>query len=149
MHIEACQSVQQPGWLSLRLALWPEGGAHAHLPEMQELVDTPQRYGQFVCYAQGEAAGFIELALRHDYVNGTETSPVAFVEGLYVAPQWRRQGVGRRLMDAAFAWARAQGCSEIASDAALDNLTSHATHRALGFVETERVVYFVKRLGSA
>lgn len=147
MHIQSCESVEQPGWLELRLALWPEGGAAAHLPEMGELLAAPDRYGQFVAYeSDGRPAGLLELALRHDYVNGTDSSPVAFVEGIYVTPQARRRGVGRELMERAFAWARERGCTEIASDALLDNTTSHAVHLALGFVETERVVYYAKRL---
>lgn len=43
-------------------------------------------------------------------------------------------------------WARACGCRELASDALLENQASHAAHRALGFVETERVVFFRKPL---
>jgi aminoglycoside 6'-N-acetyltransferase I len=35
---------------------------------------------------------------------------------------------------------------ELASDADIANAVSHATHRALGFQETERVVYFRKVL---
>jgi aminoglycoside 6'-N-acetyltransferase I len=34
----------------------------------------------------------------------------------------------------------------LASDALLDNGASHAMHRALGFEETERVVFFRKPL---
>jgi aminoglycoside 6'-N-acetyltransferase I len=43
-------------------------------------------------------------------------------------------------------WARARGCRELASDALLDNEASQRAHRALGFEETERVVYFSKKL---
>nr|WP_241823604.1 GNAT family N-acetyltransferase [Sphingomonas sp. Sph1(2015)] len=49
---------------------------------------------------------------------------------------------GGALVAAVADWGRAQGCSEFASDAELENVDSHAMHRALGFVETERVVYF-------
>jgi aminoglycoside 6'-N-acetyltransferase I len=38
------------------------------------------------------------------------------------------------------------GCSEFASDTLLDNVESHKFHAALGFQETERVVYFRKIL---
>lgn len=38
------------------------------------------------------------------------------------------------------------GCGELASDAPLENAASHAMHHALGFVETERVVFFKKAL---
>jgi len=94
----------------------------------------------------GSAIGFVEVSKRNDYVNGTAGSPVGFLEGLYVAPSHRRQGVGRALVCAASSWAAAEGYSELASDALVGNVNAHAAHRALGFVETERVVYFCKRL---
>ena len=63
-------------------------------------------------------------------------------------PGWlaRRSGCARALVAAAGTWARECGCSEFASDANFANADSHAMHRALGFVETERVVYFRRPL---
>lgn len=145
--IRACATVDEPGWLELRQALWPDATRQEHLEEMQDFLRSPQRYIQYVCRDEaGDAVGFIEASLRHDYVNGTDTSPVAFVEGLYVRPDSRRKGRGTELMLAVQAWAASMGCTELASDAALDNTVSHRAHRALGFEETERVVYFRKRL---
>lgn len=144
--IKPCTSVEQAGWLQLRMALWP---AHRdeHLPEMEELCAQPGRYAQFIAYSSaGEHQGLVEVALRSDYVNGTESSPVGFLEGLYVAPAFRRQGIAAQLVQVAEQWAKKQGCSEMASDALLENTASHAMHRALGFDETERVVYFRKPL---
>jgi len=99
-----------------------------------------------VARAAGGVVGFAEASIRRDYVNGCETSPVAFVEGLYVTPHHRHGGVARALVAAVERWAKAQGLRELASDAMLDNEQSHAMHRALGFSETERVVYFRKAL---
>lgn len=128
------------------MALWP-ADRDEHLPEMQELCAQPGRYAQFIAYSSvGEPQGLVEVALRSDYVNGTESSPVGFLEGLYVAPAFRRQGIAAQLVQVAEQWAKKQGCSEMASDALLENTTSHAMHRALGFAETERVVYFRKPL---
>ena len=90
--------------------------------------------------------GLVEASRRVDYVNGTSSSPVAFLEGLYVVPASRRQGVARTLVQSVVRWALAEGCSELASDSLLDNPAAHATHRALGFEETERVVYFRRGL---
>ena len=87
--------------------------------------------------------------MRTDYVNGTSSTPVAFIEGIYVAPQFRRQGVGRSLVAVVAGWARDRGCTELASDALLENTASHAMHSALGFEETERVVFFRKQLPSS
>jgi len=114
---------------------------------MSAFLAEPCRFGQFIEYdTRGTAVGFVEVALRADYVNGTDTSPVAFLEGIYVVPEARRTGVGRRLVAEAQGWARNMGCSEFASDASLENTSSHIMHLALGFVETERVVFFKKVL---
>ena len=43
-------------------------------------------------------------------------------------------------------WAFAQGCAEFGSDALIDNETSAAAHRALGFVETAQIRCFRKVL---
>ena len=75
------------------------------------------------------------------------TSPVAFLEGIYVEPDHRGTGVARRLVAAIETWARQSGCSELASDAAISNVASQQMHEALGFTETQRVVYFRKVLG--
>jgi aminoglycoside 6'-N-acetyltransferase I len=68
------------------------------------------------------------------------------LEGLYVIPDARRQGVATELVAAVAAWGIELGCSELASDALLENELSHSVHKALGFVETERVLFFRKSL---
>ena len=112
------------------------------------MLAAPDDTANFIARTDdGVAVGLAEASLRRDYVNGCKTSPVAFLEGIYVAPQHRRSGIAGQLVAAVEDWARAQGCTEFASDAALDNLQSHRMHAALGFEETQRVVYFRKLLG--
>jgi len=107
--------------------------------------------GHFVCIAQdGQVpVGLVEASSRSDYVNGTSTAPVAFLEGLYVVPTHRRRGIASRLVNQVQVWAQSRGLTELASDSALDNTVAHAVHRALGFAETERVVYFKKSVSGA
>ena len=143
--IAPCASIDAPGWLELRQTLWP-GAREAHVAEMAAFLADPGRYAQFVAHEGGTPAGLAEAAIRSDYVNGTQSSPVAFLEGLYVAPAFRRRGIARLLVAEIIRWAKARGCGELASDALLDNTASHAAHRALGFEETERVVFFRKRV---
>jgi aminoglycoside 6'-N-acetyltransferase I len=145
MKLVQCTSTGQDGWLGLRQKLWPDGLPDEHVAEMQFFLDHPGRFFQLIAYeADNEPAGFVEAALRIDYVNGTDSSPVAFLEGLYVAPAYRRMGIGTLLIAAIISWAKACNCTELASDALLDNEGSQAMHRALGFAETERVVFFRK-----
>lgn len=131
----------------LRAALWPDDDAAAHRREALAALERPDDMAAFLALdVDGAAIGFAEASLRHDYVNGTDRSPVGFLEGLYVVPAARRAGAGRALVEAVERWTRERGCAELASDAALGNTASHAAHAAYGFEETERVVYFRKFL---
>ena len=131
----------------MREQLWPQCPSSEHLAEMSEFLASPERYAQFIEYDKsGNAVGFVELSLRTDYVNGTDSSPVAFLEGVYVVPHARRQGVARALVAEAERWAIGKNCSEFASDAEIENTESHSMHTALGFTASERVVFFKKAL---
>jgi aminoglycoside 6'-N-acetyltransferase I len=148
MQLRAPQGSSDGGWLALRSALWPDLSEAEQLTGMADAL-ARGHYVRLAVTAGGSAAGFVEASKRVDYVNGTSSSPVAFLEGLYVVPASRRQGVARALVESVVQWALAQGCSELASDSLLDNSAAHAAHRALGFEETERVVYFRRGLHDA
>jgi aminoglycoside 6'-N-acetyltransferase I len=145
--LERCNSLDQSGWLEMRMALWPDATADEHRGYMAISLAQPERFLQLMMYDERrQPIGFIEGSIRGDYVNGTETSPVGFVEGVYVIPALRRLGIARQLFAAIGDWAKARGCRELASDALLENEASQRAHRALGFEETERVVYFSKKI---
>ncbi|MEO6012465.1 MAG: aminoglycoside 6'-N-acetyltransferase [Devosia sp.] len=147
MEISLATEADAVAWLELRLALWPGNRREEFVGEIAQLLADPGDTINLIARSDnGEAIGLAEAALRHDYVNGCETSPVAFLEGIYVSPNYRRSGVGRRLVDRIAEWAVERGCTEFASDADIDNAVSHAMHNALGFAETQRVVYFRKVL---
>lgn len=148
MQLAAPSDGSDRAWLALRSALWPEASETEHLAGMADAL-ARGHYVRLAITADGSALGFVEASKRTDYVNGTSSSPVAFLEGLYVAPGARRRGIARTLVDSVATWAWRDGCSELASDALLDNTTAHLVHRALGFEETERVVYFRKALHDA
>ena len=148
MKIRHPASATDPVWLSLRSSLWPDGNETEHLRYMADALARGHCV-RLACAPDGHALGFVEASQRVDYVNGTSTSPVAFLEGLYVAPSARHQGVARALVAEVEHWAAAQGCSELASDSPIENVTAHAAHRALGFEETERVVYFRRAIAAS
>ena len=146
MIIRRATSADIAAWAGLRARLWPEQTLAEHRREVLDLLAADGKPVFVAETAAGEVVGFAEASLRRDNVNGCETSPVAFLEGIFVAAAHRRGAVGRDLVSAVEAWGRAQGCRELASDALLDNLASHAFHGGVGFEETERVVCFRKRL---
>lgn len=137
-------------WLALRTALWPEAPRHDHEAEMAAFAADPQRYAQWLARdADGVAVGLAEASIRSDYVTGCEHSPVAYLEGLYVAPGRRRLGIARALVDEVAQWGALRRCRELASDTQTDNTSSQAVHQALGFAEAERLVAFVRPLPPA
>lgn len=147
MKPESLTSVDDADWLSLRLQLWPDCPRKQHMEEMASFLRDPARFVQFIVRdPNGRGVGFAEASIRTDYVNGTSSSPVAYLEGLYVAPESRGKGVARTLVLAVSEWARAAGCTELASDTQPENIVSQAAHTQLGFVETERAVFFSKSL---
>jgi aminoglycoside 6'-N-acetyltransferase I len=132
-------------WVRLRHALWP-GSLSDHDQETRTFFEKVQETPVvFVAEAEGRLVGFLELDYRK-YAPGCRSSPVAFIEGWFVEPQKQRQGIGRALMNAAEAYARAHGHDEIASDAEIDNVKGITAHSRLGFEEIERVVYFRRSL---
>lgn len=146
-EIIAARAAHREAWASLRAALWPEGSLDEHSADIDAFIaEMAQGQACFLAMCDGEAVGFAEAAIRHDYVNGCETSPVAFLEGIYVAPSSRRTGIAGKLLEAVEAWGRLNGCSELGSDAELTNIRSHAFHLGFGFEETERVVFFRKAI---
>ncbi len=145
--VRRATDVDLDSWVSLRHQLWPHLALEGHRAEVVDALGQPDRLAAFLCFSPaGNAIGLAEASVRSDYVNGTETSPVAFLEGIVVNPSARRQGVAASLVAAVAEWARGQGLIELASDAELHNTVSHAMHAALGFEETQRVVYFRKAL---
>lgn len=147
MRIETCGEQHLGEWARLRMALWPSQAVDEHRRELAEaLANTGSRIAFLAMNTQGEATGFAEAALRYDYVNGCETSPVVFLEGVYVRPADRRRGIAARLCEAVAAWGRSIGCDEFASDALLENTKSHEFLKAVGFQERERVIFYRRRL---
>ena len=133
------------GWTQLRCALWPECSMERHVLEIAQLLESEGVVA--LARVDGELAGFAEVSIRVDHVDGTSVSPVPYLEGWYVEEKFRRQGVGRALIAFVEDWARERGFVEMASDAEIWNEESIRLHRMLGFREVGRTVHFVKGLG--
>lgn len=132
-------------WAAMRAELWKSASAEEHLAELKEFFGQETFQG-WVGVEGEDFVGFTEASIR-PYANGCETRPVAFLEGIWVHPNFREKGVGRKFVHEVEVWARSKGLKELGSDAELANLVSQSCHRKWGFVETERVVYYRKKLG--
>ncbi|GAB3700586.1 GNAT family N-acetyltransferase [Spirosoma flavus] len=131
-------------WQQLALALWPDTTESEMTDVLKEINESPKQAAFIARDNQQKAIGFINLSLRNDYVPGASQTPVAFVEGIYVAPDCQQQGVGRALIQQAEQWAREQGSKELASDVVIDNTLGEAFHKGVGFEEVERTISFIK-----
>jgi aminoglycoside 6'-N-acetyltransferase I len=142
--VRQMQASDRAAWARMRAGLWPEETEAAHAKMIETLLRSDDAWG-FMAEIDGAPAGFAELAIR-DYANGCDIAPVPFLEGIWVSGPRRRQRIGARLIAHIEVFVKARGFCEIGSDTPIDNCASQSAHRGWGFSETERVVYFCKRL---
>ncbi len=129
----------------LALMLWPSHDTAELREEFAELLKSEEAACFLACEA-GVPVGFAQCQLRHDYVEGTQTSPVGYLEGIFVRPEFRHRGLAKQLLGACESWAKEKGCMEFASDCELGNDASLNFHLSVGFAEANRIVCFTKTL---
>jgi len=135
----------KPEWIRMRQGLWPDAPLDYLSFDQDKLLANPDSAIFVACNPEGRLVAFLEAGLR-SHGEGCETSPVGYIEAWYVDPHVRGQKLGRDLVNAAEAWAREKGCTEMASDTWLENEASIQAHLRMGYYEVERLVHFVKRL---
>lgn len=100
----------------------------------------------FLKYEQDIPIGFAQCQLRNDYVEGTDTSPVGYLEGIFVKENYRHKGYAKELLSKCEDWAKMMGCVEFASNCEIDNDDSFKFHKAMNFTEANRIICFTKKL---
>lgn len=129
----------------LAVRMWERHTVEDLEAEFRETIEKDDA-AFFLKVVENEAVGFAECGLRHDYVEGTKSSPVGYLEGVFVAEDFRGRGFARELLAACEAWAKEKGCTEFASDCELTNDASLRFHLAAGFEEANRIICFRKKL---
>lgn len=146
MIVRTARHFDRAELLRLRRLLWPD----SEEAEVDDVLDRPDSLG-VVLVAQrpaGTLGGFAEIGMR-GYAEGCSSSPVAYLEGIWVDPDARRSGVGAALVREAEGWAAERGLVEFASDCDLQNAASLGFHLGTGFEETQRVICFRRDLTRA
>ncbi len=144
--ISTMRDEEYDDFLEMAALLWPDWEDDELREEFDELLAENTMTILMARTEEDKTIGFAQVSIRTDYVPGAEDSPVAFLEGIYVRESARKQGIGRQLAEAAMQWGRDRGCSEMGSDALIDNLDSHRFHASIGFSEVERLVTFIKKI---
>lgn len=127
----------------LVMELWEDCEIEEEFENYKKVINSENE----ICYLgkiQENYAAFVHVSVRHDYVEGAADLPVAYIEGIYVKPNYQNQGIAKRMMTAAENWARQKGFKQLASDALLTNSAGIDFHKKIGFQEVERIVCFIK-----
>jgi aminoglycoside 6'-N-acetyltransferase I len=143
MEIEKASIENLNDLMHLVLELWEDCSFEEELENYTSIIESKME----TCYLvkeKGQYIAFIHLSIRNDYVEGSNDLPVAYIEAIYVNPNYQKQGIARRLIKVAENWAMQKGVNQIASDTSIDNETSIEFHKKVGFTEVERVVCFIK-----
>lgn len=143
--VRALRETDLDDWFRLRKMLWDATGDDDHKSEMLDILDHHESQLVLLADADGRPVGFLEASIR-PFVEDCETDHVGYLEGWFVEPEFRKDGVGSMLVRHAENWAREKGCTEMASDAEIGNSSSLAAHLSLGYIETSRLVHLRKEL---
>ena len=129
----------------LAIQMWTDHDLEDLTEEFRQLVMNDDA----VClirYVDEKPIAFAQCQLRHDYVEGTESSPVGYLECIYVSEGYRKKGFAAELLSECEKWAKEKGCTEFASDCELGNADNARFHMSLGFEEANRIICFRKDL---
>ena len=146
MNIRKAAQTDVPAAAELACMLWPDNTAQEMSDMFSQLLSRSDA-AVFLAESENQPIGFAQCQLRRDYVEGTDSSPVGYLEGIFVREEYRRSGIAKSLLAACEAWATEMGCTEFASDCELSNLHSLRFHLALGFAEANRIICFTKKIG--
>ena len=143
--IKAATNVDSRILANLAVQMWDSHTVNELETEFIETL-TDKQSVFFIKYINDLPVGFAQCGLRTDYVEGTESSPVGYLEGIFVKDEYRKNGYAKELLCACEVWAKDMGCTEFASDCELDNIGSLSFHIAMGFDEANRIICFKKKL---
>ena len=125
--------------------LWKEHSIEELEKEFWEYL-TSETASIFIAYENQIPIAFVQVSLRYEYVEGTTTSPVAYLEGIFVKNDYRNQGIARTLVKECEKWAKEKHCKELASDCEIENDISYSFHLKNNFKEVNRIICFKKEL---
>ena len=127
----------------LAVKMWSSHAVSELKEDFEEIVQN-EKSVCFIKYIDDKTVGFAQCQLRTDYVEGTHSSPVGYLEGIFVEDKYRNKGYAKELLQECEKWAKEKGCTEFASDCELDNDDSFRFHRAMEFEEANRIICFKK-----
>ena len=130
---------------NLAVLMWDSHSVSELMAEFSEIISNGKSQF-FLKYENDIPIGFAQCQLRYDYVEGTTTTPVGYLEGVFIKDGYRNKGYAKELLSECEAWAKEKGCKEFASDCEINNIDSFQFHKAMNFTEANRIICFTKEL---
>ncbi len=143
MYIKQVNNKDLAECVNMMVALWPEYSKEELTEEFKRIINSKNDIA-FVAKEGEDYQGFITLSLRFEHVSKATSSPVGYVEGIYVKEKYRKTGVARKLYEEGEKWVKNKGCTQMGSDTWDWNKDSILFHDKLGFKIAETLVHFIK-----
>ena len=102
-----------------------------HYYDLKRLIDSPT--AQLMVAETDKqiiASGYVRIDEAKDYLAHTQQAYFGF---MYVLPEFRGQGVNKKIMDELKAWARSQGVAELRLEVYIENTSAIRAYEKLGF----------------
>jgi ribosomal protein S18 acetylase RimI-like enzyme len=120
---DAVKAIAAEKWFLATLEGWSLEDTRAFLKHIAD-GDLPQA----TAFADGRAVGFCDI-LPSAVVGFTHVGRL----GMGVRSEWRRQGIGRRLLDACLILARKTGIEKVELEVYSDNVGAVSLYESFGF----------------
>ncbi len=128
-------------WREMRKRVYSSLDDEFHEIEMKKIVDNRDWFCYFLENDNNKILGMVELSSRN-IVDGCLSSPVAYLEGLYLKKQHRGMGLGREAIEIIKNWCKKKGFTELGMDTEMKNVEAQKFFKAIGLHETYRIVQY-------
>ena len=90
---------------ALAVRMWPDNDLNGLTEEFRQSIKNGDS-ASFLTYIDGKPAAFAQCQLRRDYVEGTDSSPAGYLEGIFVTEEYRGKGCAAELLAECEKWAK-------------------------------------------
>ncbi|MGA7576559.1 MAG: GNAT family N-acetyltransferase [Desulfobaccales bacterium] len=134
VQIQRVEERDLPSILPLYAQLGQDSGRVLPLDEariiLARMLDYPD-YRLYAAVVRGEIVGVLGLLVMDNL--GHLGAPSGVVEDVVVREDWRRRGIGRKMIDFAMNYCRSKGCYKLALSSNLNREEAHRFYERLGF----------------
>lgn len=131
--------------LALAVKLYADSSYNSLKEEFQHILLSDNK-AVFLYNVAEKTIGFAYCSLRYDCVEGSSSSPVGYLEGIYIDEKYRKKGYAKELIKECEKWSLDNNCNEFASDCQLDNIESRLFHEKTGFKIAGEIICFIKNI---